>query len=433
MNSTDMYYFLPVFLAMLGLSFLFSRQTYPSPKRYQTVIFKTAIFAPSFVLAVLVLVLFEHMIRVSSGADAVHLYIGVVSSGTPYVGHMQDQTPTLYAIHRAVLHALGGNDLQLLTRVISFGNYISLSIMFACLAMYWVKLKKESSNSLFTIAALLCVIIAGMLLVARNIEVKNSNIWMAGPVAFFLTADMFRKRWSYFFGGMALGIAFMIKPCFPIVILLLLFCSVRRRRRTRNLLLFTGVVSAGVIGFCASLLAPGIDIHTYHDFLFHALPVVYQSSQYHDGMFMANLSLLKYVPAHGVSILSLVVTCVFGAAAFFYSRSSDRSLPWFFITLLFSPILWNMHLMAVFPAFVVLVMKTEDGLKQLANCASIVMAIASAIILNSAIAVNACLLLVWLVEVLPYLATTNEPLIAIEEAKPFGEPEPVVQVGASVA
>ncbi len=76
----------------------------------------------------------------------------------------------------------------------------------------------------------------------------------------------FKNKWVEFGGGMALGIGFMMKP-YLAVALAFIFFSAWRRRSFHGI---GGVITAGILGFFGSLMAPGIDLDAYWSFLVKA-------------------------------------------------------------------------------------------------------------------------------------------------------------------
>jgi len=329
-----------------------------------------------------------HMLRISNHVDAHLAYEGIENNGTPYVGPKQNQTPTYFAFARFVLR-YGDGSFEAYDKIVLMMNYFSLGLLVGCILLaVFSYFRDQESLSEPTLVALGTVFMAGMLPAVKNLYLANINILVAPLVAFYLyMARTFKNDRADFIGGIALGIAFMIKPYLLFVLIYLFFLGLRRKKPY----VLIGLVTAGIAGFLASLLVSGIGVGTYKEFLFKTV------GGRHYGI---NLSLLKYFPAYTAKITgatSLIVLSIFSVVAFFLSKKNrGGELPWFFVTLLLFPILWEEHLMGIFPAFIFLILSREREWEQL-----LISAVASCLILFSSLmkvplALNALLFGLWL-------------------------------------
>jgi len=322
---------------------------------------------PSYFLGLIVFGWGRQMLQVHSRIDGTLAYPGVVSEGSPYVGLMQDQTPTFFAFMRFMINQ-GDGSLALYGHVVDWINALSLAAIVVCFAAAILIVRRDARFSPVSVASLASLCIAGMLPLVRNIEVGNANIWVAAFVALHLLAvRISRDKTTDFLGGAALGVAFMIKPYLFLVLVFLFFSSLRKR----EFAVVLGVIAAGACGFGCSLLVPGIGLDTYRQFIFEVSRTVYFHGAYHEGLSDINLSLLKYVPTHMVGGVSALITGTFGVLAFIASKKGKCSeTPWYFITLFPYPIMWEQHLMGIFPAFFFLFLEKEK-LEQVVLCAMV--------------------------------------------------------------
>ncbi len=331
------------------------------------------------------------MLRTASHVDAHLAYDGIAAEGTPYIGPKQNQTPTFYAFTR-FLSSFGDGSFEAYDRWLLLTNYLCLGLLAGGIVLAVVGYFKEQENiSGPTLIALASAFMAGMLPAAMNLHLANINIVVGALVAFYLyITRTFRNDRADFIGGMALGTAFMIKPCILFVLIYLFFLGLRRKR----VYVLAGIVTAGAAGFMASLLAPGIGISAYGDYLGKVSETTY--SILRKSYYGINLSLMKYLPT-GIA-KAVIIACVIGSAvtAFFLTKKNrGGELPWFFLTLLPFPILWEEHLMAIFPAFIFLILSKEKDGEQI-----MVSAVASSLILFASLlkvplVVNALLLGLW--------------------------------------
>jgi len=397
----ELLYFFLVFVASLGMAFVFVSPS-KKAKKWQMYFLKTAALSlPLTTLSYVVGVWCVQMYRVYPRCDVGIMYKGAASSGTPYLEVWINQSPIFFALSRALMLAIGFS-LSCFKNIIYCGNYISLTVVIICLVFCYLKLKRKDGISALTTISFLSVLLAGVLLVTRNFAVGNWNIWLAGPVTFYLvTAWLPEKKWRDFLGGMALGFAFMIKPYLLMVLLFLFFSFWRNGWQNKKFFAFWGVVTVGVVGFFSSLMVPGIGVETYRQFVFEVSPHLYEDLSLYNGLWIENLSLLKYLPIHLGQTIGLMIILVLCLIAFLASKKSDNELPWFFVTLLFSPIIWMEHLMGIFPAFLFLLMGKKREVEQIVNCGVIVTLVFFASVIKIQVIVNVCLLFLWVGEVFP--------------------------------
>jgi len=328
------------------------------------------------------------MLQTAGKIDAVRMYLGVSAEGMPYVEGPKDvQTPIFFAFARSALSLTDGS-LASYIKMVNILSYLSLSVVLACVLCAALFAKRKGRSSLSGAVPLLCVCIAGLLPAFKNIEVGNLNIWVAGLVAIhLLTVHLTEDRLINFLGGAALGAAFMIKPYLIIVLAFLLFSSFRNKRFAQ----LAGLVTAGILGFFASLMVQGIDLDTYRYFLFDARRNIYFLWPKHS----QNLSLLKWVPKQFFGIAGLISILALTGLAFLDSRRpKSKEVYWFFVTLLPFPIIWGAHLMGIFPAFAFLLLERDEE-EQILISAAAALVVFISIVMTTPMILNALLLALW--------------------------------------
>ncbi len=360
---------------------------------------------PLFFLAKLVWFWGSHLLSVTSQMDATLMYIGVPGSGTPYLSSVQIETPTYFAFMRFATN-LGNGSLETYKTVVRVGSYLALVVTFLSFlfaAVHWRQSGHRQSSA--SVVCMLSVCIAGLLPIFRNLELVNTNIWVTGFVALYLLcAQASAKKSAHFLGGFSLGVAFMIKPYLPVVLAFLLFSNWRKRQYSQGV----GLVSAGISGFLLSLLVPGIGLDTYAQFLSEVRQTIYFHRVYYVGLYLNNLSLLKYLPLHLIDKVSMLLLLSFGAAAFFLSKRPGATiLPWFFVTLFPFPIMWEEHLAGIFPAFFFFVLQ-QNPKRQAGISAMVVCLVFFSSVIKIPLIPNALLLLLWLCDILPVLGKRDD-------------------------
>lgn len=333
----------------------------------------------------------QHMLIMASHVDAHIAHDSISVDGTPYFGAKQNQTPTFYAFARFVT-SFGDGSFEAYDRLVLLTNYFCSAFLVGCILLAVVGyLKDQEVISGPTLVALGSAFMAGMLPAFMNLHLANINIIMGTLVAFYLyITRTFKNDRADFIGGMALGIAFMIKPYILLALIYLFFLGLRRKRTY----VLVGIVTAGAAGFVASLFAPGIGISAYGDYLGKTVETTY--SLLREGYYTINLSLMKYFSTGIAKFVSSA--CIIGSAviAFFLTKKNrGGELPWFFVTLLPFPILWEEHLVAIFPAFIFLILSKEREWEQILISAVASSLILFATLLKVPIIVNAVLFGLW--------------------------------------
>ena len=158
----------------------------------------------------------QHTLSVGGAIDHGLLFRGTVAEANPYVDEAQVSTPALYAFLRLVVVELGDGSLENHEKVINYTSYSCLGIMIVCVALgAFVYLKREGPPSVLSASTFLCICAIGIIPVTRNIEVGNINLWPASLVSIYLLSwYVSENKWADFFGGFALGTAFVLKPYF---------------------------------------------------------------------------------------------------------------------------------------------------------------------------------------------------------------------------
>ncbi len=343
---------------------------------------------PLCFLSMIVFLWGGHMLRVGSLCDAGFMYVGAASRTTPYLSNLQAEAPTYFAFMRFLLNR-GDGSLRQYQNIVGilnwcFGAAIAVSLILA--VNYYFKKGRLSPVGLVSLAS---IVIIGLLPFMRNVELGNTNIWVGGLVALHLSAVRLSKKVGVrFLGGAALGLAFMVKPYLLLVLIFLLFTAARKR----NWSAFGGVVATCALGFLASLLVEGIDLTTYYDFVSHAPATLYYHSK---NLYSVNLSLLKYAPLEAVGTINILGILLFGIVALIVSKNPESDgLPWFFVALLPFPIMWEEHLMGIYPAFFFSVLEKEKP-KQLMMAATVVTLIFFSSVIKIPLIPNISLLILW--------------------------------------
>lgn len=291
------------------------------------------------------------LLQISSTMDGGIMYTGAAAKASPYISPAHVDSPIWYALTRIVL--LFGNSRAQYEKFIFNANLAFMAIIIGCfLVGIFLQARK---GALLNFGSVLCVIAAGFLPAAHNIELSNTNLLVGGFVAVSLILFCLENRWANFWGGFTLGVGFMIKPNL-LLVLIFVFLSGLKDRRFGSL---AGIVTAGTVGFLSSLLVPGIGIETYGEFLSKVSKLLF-SSNFQVNMWQKNLSIIKYVPMEGKSAISIIlILLIIAVEAYSIRRSRDNVLPWFFMTLLPAPILWGEQLAGIYPAIVFLMLQQE--------------------------------------------------------------------------
>ena len=271
-------------------------------------------------------------------------------------------------------------------------NYSSLGLFVGCILLAIRRyFKDRESISELTLVALGTAFLASMVPAFKNIHLANISIWVGTLVAFYLyITRTFKSNRADFIGGMALGIAFMIKPYLLFVLIYLFFLGLRGKR-TYVLL---GLVTAGISGFLASLQVSGIGLAAYREYLFEIGETTYSFLM--GNYYPINLSLMKYFPTGIAKGIGVAIIIVFSIVAFLLAKKNKGGeLPWFFLTVLPFPIVWEEHFIGIFPAFFFLIFAREREWEQI-----LIAAVASCLIIFSSLtklpfAVNALLFGLW--------------------------------------
>jgi len=399
MARYDLLFFLVAYLFFVSFTPLYRKVLSEKP-----IVAVILLVCPVFFISMVVYRWGQLMLDVSCKIDSALMYVGVTAQATPYLSSVQVDSPTFFAFMRFAL-SLGDGSLALYQRILDVGNYISLAVIFGSLipAIY-VLLKKKAGHSALSIVSLFTVSVVGLLLAFRNMELANTNIWVAGFLALYLMSVYFSSgKLADFLGGMALGVAFMIKPYFLLVFIFLFFSSWESKRFGR----LAGVIAAGVLGFFGSMMVSGIGLDTYRQFLFEVTDTLYHHETYYKNLFSYNLSLLKYLPIHLLGAVSMLCILIFSFIAYFAAKNSEgNEIPWFFITLLPFPIIWDAHLMGIFPAFLFFLLQKKDA-EQVFISAAFVCVIFFSAVIKIPIVPNALLFALWAREIFPLSFTIS--------------------------
>ncbi len=347
----------------------------------------------------------RHTLSISGTIDHGLLFKGTVAEANPYVDKAQVSTPALYAFLRFVVLGIGDGSLETLKKMINFTSYFLLGIMIVCIVTgASVYIKRKGPPSMLSASAFLCICAIGMIPVTRNIEVGNVNIWPASLVSIYLLCwYVSENKWVDFFGGMFLGLAFILKPYFLVALVFLFFFSVWRG----SFHAIAGVITAGVIGFFGSLMVPGIDFDAYRIFLTKVPKrFVDESNQ----TTLNNLSLIQFVPYSMKRAVTPLALLGLSAAALIAAKKSERKdvMPWFFITNLSFPIIWGEHLTAVIPASLFLIFSKEEW-ERVVICVFVVFLTFFAGVTKAPLIVNLLLLGLWLWQVVPTFLKKESP------------------------
>jgi hypothetical protein len=386
----DIFWICIVFVIFIFAAFFLRKnaEKHPSFKVISAVLAFTAVYLVAWAY----ILWGTNILSINSKIDGRLMFIGTAATGTPYVDNQSVDAPTYYAFCRFVVYVLGDGEFAdyrlLLDRMNCFGL---LSMVVCTIIAVGVHIKRYGRPSALSVAAFLSVCCAAIIPVTRNIEVGNTGLWPAGFIAIYLLCLYVSKsRWVDFVGGMALGMGFMLKP--NLILVLVFLCVFALRGRV--VYGMAGIIVSGVLGFLGSLMVPGIDLDTYSDFVTKVpnLLVVghYQRTHY-------NLSLLQYVPQALKRVLTPLAILGFGAVAFFTSKKAEREdiLPWFFVTVLPFPIVWGMHFMAWFPAFLFFLFYKKES-EQVVVAAAAVLLVFFGLISEAPLVVNALLISLWL-------------------------------------
>ena len=221
MARYDLLFFLVAYLFFVSFTPLYRKVLREKP-----IVAVILLVCPVFFISMVVYRWGQLMLDVSCKIDSALMYVGVAAQATPYLSSVQVDSPTFFAFMRFAL-SLGDGSLALYQRILDVGNYISLVVIFGSLipAIY-VLLKKKAGHSALSMVSLFTVSIVGLLLAFRNMELANTNIWVAGFLALYLMSVYFSSgKLADFLGGMALGVSFMIKPYFLLVFIFIFFYS----------------------------------------------------------------------------------------------------------------------------------------------------------------------------------------------------------------
>lgn len=398
MNQGNFLPFVLFFLATMSLAPVYKKKAGESDTiRKIAVIWP---WVPVTFVAVISLVWGMHTLRVWEKADRDLMFIGTSAQGNPYIVDNQTvDSPTFFAFARFIVYGLGDGTKDTYERLIDTANYLFLVVMVAAIGLAVIShIKKEGPPSSLSVSCFLCICLIGVLPLTRNIELANTNIWPAGLGAIFLLSIyLSEKKWTDFLGGMALGLAFMIKP-YLFLVLVFFFFSEWRRKSYYGI---GGIVTAGILGFCGSLMVQGIDIDAYYTFL-TKVPKLLTGEEYHYQRSHLNLSMIQYVPFSIKRLVSTLAVLGFGLVAFFSSKNSGKKdiVPWFFVANISLPLLWYEHLMGIFPAFLFFLLNKKEW-EQVLTCMAVVTLVFFASITKIPVLVSALLLGLWLWRILP--------------------------------
>jgi hypothetical protein len=330
---------------------------------------------------------FGHAARVSGNMDIHLMYRGVAAEGSPYVRHTTVDSPTFFSLARFFTSVLGDGGKEAYSKFIRWGQYISLGIMLVCLTAAIISYVKSETKSWFGVASALCVCFIFLIPIGLDIGLGNTNVLAtAGVVVYFALNYLSKRKLARFLSGVALGIAFMIKPHLFLV-LVFLFCSAFKRK---EYYIVGGVVTIGILGFLGSLAVPGIDVGAYIDFL-SKNPDWLTNQRYRNNE--GNLSLICYVPIEKARIVSTL--CVLGFAVLAILTSMKKKIdeiPWFFITVVPLPVFWGAYIMTnVLPTAFFMILNREKK-EQFVFCVLAMVLVYSSTIYNLAVLTNLILI-----------------------------------------
>ncbi|RJR31682.1 hypothetical protein C4569_01870 [Candidatus Parcubacteria bacterium] len=294
-------------------------------------------------------------LQVPALTDIYHCYRGIADPvSTPYRDVWQVESPTFFALMRAILF-FTGDSLESYARVIKFGNWMSLSVFSICLVIYLRKIRPNGFAQWLNLTfELMFYGLCGLMLFARNYQCGNFNCLTMGFVGIFILVYRIgtNNKILSATGGMALASAIMLKPYYLMVLIILTAMSaVLRKSKGRFSYMAYAAWAWLVLGGCLSLLAPGIDVSTYFDFL-RSADALYHSLDFQVGLFEVNNSLIKYISWGLKKPVSLMIFILCSSFLIYLLRKKRPCglIPIFFLTQLYLPVFWQEHLMGIFPA-----------------------------------------------------------------------------------
>ncbi|RJR31683.1 hypothetical protein C4569_01875 [Candidatus Parcubacteria bacterium] len=347
-----------------------------------------------FVFICYISILWSIVIMTEPPVDLGLMFPGVKNNGTPYRSPWQAEVLTFFASVRYLMYLCKNNSAEFYARIIRFGNYLSLTIFAALFFFYVRKYKWNLTGAMFVV----CVLTAGSMLVIKNIQLGNTNLWLAGLVMFFLTSHLYQNRVFDVTAGISLATAIMIKPYLVIPAFFILFKTVLDRGKGKFSRQFYGALIWGSIVCFGIILIPDISWKNYWEF-FGAVSNLYTLPEFQNKLFYLNNSMIKYA-GDFTRITSALTGFAFVILTYIFCRCRNMMnvIPFFFITQMFLPIFWQEHLMGVFPAFLCLFKGRGDRREAL-----LMMLVVSLIVIAtfhftfSALAVNSLLICLFVI------------------------------------
>ncbi len=170
--------------------------------------------------------------------------------------------------------------------------------------------------------------------------------------------------------------------------------------KNKNFYTIGGVVFSGCLGFLGSLLIVGSSIENYYIFLTE-VPKTLVGDLFQE-VWKHNISPLRYIPNDFKLIVSITtILLLSGIACFVSKKPGSNVLPWFFITLLPLPLIWDFYMLgAPLPSIIFLFFTTKEGERVIA-CAMAVCLVYFSSIFTVPIIVYAILICLWLWQILP--------------------------------